>query len=375
MEFKELPLTSSLQEGVESFGFSELTPIQEACIPLIMKGKDIIGCAQTGTGKTMAYAIPTLQRILTTGEKEGPYALVLAPTRELALQIEQQFEGLTYFLDVNSSAVYGGGDATEFERQKKAIIKGADILIATPGRLLAHIKLGYVSFNHLTTVILDEADRMLDMGFREDIMHILKHTPSRKQTLLFSATMSPEIRKLAHTIMNKPEHVEFAVSKPAEGVMQAVYMTPESKKMKVIQSLLSGKDLERVLIFSATKKSVKEMEQAFRQMNLDARAMHSDLDQHNRNEIMRDFRNKKIPILIATDIVSRGIDIDNIELVINYNVPRDPEDYVHRVGRTARAKSSGVAITLVDRNEVKYLTKIEKLIGYSVYRMPEISSF
>lgn len=369
MKFTDLKLSPEVQDGLDAFGFDELTPIQEAAIPVIRSGKDLIGIAQTGTGKTMAFAIPTVERLISQKSNKGPRTLVLAPTRELALQIEEQFLGLTYFCGVSSSAVYGGGDASEFERQKQALVKGADILIATPGRLLAHIKLGYVSFDNIEILILDEADRMLDMGFREDILAILGKLPTRRQTLLFSATISQDIRKFAKNIMHDPETVAFSVSKPAEGVVQGVYEIRENKKLDLIRKLLEGKELERVLIFSATKKSVKLLETSLRQMGLKATAMHSDLDQTVRKQIMLDFKNKKEPILVATDIVSRGIDIDNIELVINMNVPHDPEDYVHRVGRTARAKNTGVALTLVDPKEKRYLDKIEKLIGYKIYRL------
>ena len=371
MRFKDYPFDPAILEGVRSFGFEEPTDIQKASIPLILEGKDVIGCAQTGTGKTWAYALPVIQQILTRKDRgQHPSVLILAPTRELAIQIDQQFEGLTYYSDVSSMAIYGGGDATEFEQQKQAILRGADILIATPGRLLSHINLGYTHLERISVLILDEADRMLDMGFKEDIMRIINRLTGKRQTLLFSATMAPEIRRFAKKIMNNPEEIDFEVSKPAEGVLQAVYITVERNKTSVLKKLLQDQELDHVLIFSATKKSVKELEREFKRMGFPVQAIHSDLTQPERNEILRKFKSKKLPILVATDVISRGIDIDDIDLVINYNVPQDPEDYVHRVGRTARAKKSGVAITLVSREESYKLKKIERLIGYTIYRMP-----
>ncbi len=371
MRFQDYPFDPSLQEGISSFGFEEPTDIQKASIPLILEGKDMIGCAQTGTGKTWAYALPVIQQVLSRKDRgRHPSVLILAPTRELAIQIDQQFEGLTYYTDVSSMAIYGGGDATEFEQQKQAILKGADILIATPGRLLAHIKLGYTHLEKIAVLILDEADRMLDMGFKEDIMRIIGQLTKERQTLLFSATMAKDIRQFARKIMQEPEEINFEVSKPAEGVMQAVYITHERKKLSVLTDLLKDQELDHVLIFSATKKSVKELEREFKRMNFPVQAIHSDLTQPERNEILRQFKNKKLPILVATDVISRGIDIDDIDVVINFNVPHDPEDYVHRVGRTARAKKSGVAITLVSPDELYRLKKIERLIGYTIYRMP-----
>ena len=372
MHFKDYPFDPAVLEGIASFGFEEPTDIQKATIPLILDGKDVIGCAQTGTGKTWAYALPVIQQILVKkGHSSHPSVLILAPTRELAMQIDQQFEGLTYYMDISSIAIYGGGDAVEFERQKQAILKGADILIATPGRLLSHINLGYTHLEKISVLILDEADRMLDMGFKDDIMRIVNKLTRERQTLLFSATMAPDIRRFARKIMHHPEEISFEVSKPAEGVMQAVYMSDEKKKLSILKNLLKDKDLDHVLIFSATKKSVKQLEQEFKRMGFPVQAIHSDLTQPERNEILRKFKSKKLPILVATDVISRGIDIDDIDLVVNYNVPQDPEDYVHRVGRTARAKKSGVAITLVSPEERYKLKKIEKLIGYAIYRMPD----
>ncbi len=372
MHFRDFPFDGALQEGIASFGFEEPTKIQQVSIPFILEGKDVIGCAQTGTGKTWAYALPVIQALLEHPDRElHPSVLILAPTRELAQQIDTQFEGLTYFMDISSIAIYGGGDAMGFEQQRQAILRGADIIIATPGRLLAHIKLGYTRLEKIRRVILDEADRMLDMGFKEDIMRILQQVPEKRQTLLFSATMSPDIRRFARKIMNDPEEISFEVSKPAEGVEQGVYFLKELDKFGVLTELVNDKELERVLVFSSTKKGVKQLERDLRRHGVDVQAIHSDLEQSDRNEILRRFRVGEVPVLVATDVISRGIDIDNIDMVINYNVPHDPEDYVHRVGRTARAKKKGRAVTLVDPEEHYRLKKIERLIGYPVPRLNE----
>jgi superfamily II DNA/RNA helicase len=370
MHFRDFPFDEALQEGIASFGFEEPTKIQQASIPLILEGRDVIGCAQTGTGKTWAYALPVIQTLLAQSERElHPSVLILAPTRELAQQIDTQFEGLTYFMDISSIAIYGGGDAMGFEQQKQAIVKGADIIIATPGRLLAHIKLGYTKLEKIRRVILDEADRMLDMGFKDDIMRILQELPEQRQTLLFSATMSSDIRRFAKKIMNTPEEINFEVSKPAEGVQQAVRFLHERDKFDVLKTLLQEEQLDRVLVFSSTKKGAKQLERDLRGQGLPVQAIHSDLPQSDRNEILRKFKIGEVPVLVATDVISRGIDIDNIDMVVNYNVPQDPEDYVHRVGRTARAKKKGRAVTLVTPDEHYKLKKIERLIGYAIPRM------
>ena len=371
MRFTDFPFDKALQEGIESFGFEEPTKIQQASIPVVLEGKDLIACAQTGTGKTWAYALPVIQGLLEDKERgQHPSVLVLAPTRELAQQIDTQFTGLTYFMDISSMAIYGGGDAMEFEQQKRAIVKGADILIATPGRLLAHIKLGYTRLENIHKVVLDEADRMLDMGFKDDIMSILGRLPEERQTLLFSATMSPDIRRFAKSIMREPvEEINFEVSKPAEGVKQGVYFLNEKEKFRVLKDLLTAEKLDRVLVFSSTKKGARQLERDLRGQGLPAQAIHSDLPQSDRNEILRRFKIGEVPILVATDVISRGIDIDNIDMVINYHVPQDPEDYVHRVGRTARAQSKGRAVTLVTGEERNKLRRIERLIGYPIPRL------
>jgi len=358
-------------QGIDAIGFEKPTPVQELAIPEIMTGNDLIACAQTGTGKTAAYVLPLLHGILTDKHRTDTIkALIIAPTRELAVQIDQQLEGFSYFAGVSSIAVYGGGSGTDFEVEKKAIKTGAEILVATPGRLISHINSGYVNFKELKYLILDEADRMLDMGFIPDIMKIISSLPKTRQTLLFSATMPNDIRGLAKKILRKPNEINLAVSKPAENVLQAAYLVYDNQKIALVKKLLTGKDLTSVLIFSATKSSVKDLEKDLLRHKFNVKAIHSDLEQDQRKEVLRQFKNREIQILVATDIVSRGIDIDNISLVINYNVPNDAEDYVHRVGRTARAEKTGVAITFINDKETWNFGKIEKLIETEVRKLP-----
>jgi len=350
--------------------FENPTPIQEQAIPVMLSGDDLIACAQTGTGKTAAYLLPVLNEML---EKKptGVTALILVPTRELAIQIDQQIEGFSYFLPVSSIAVYGGNDAGLWDQQKNALISGADIIVATPGRLIQHISMGYVNMSSLKHLILDEADRMLDMGFYDDIMQIVNILPTIRQTLLFSATMPPKIRELAKTILIKPKEINIALSKPAEGVLQAAYLVYDTQKIPLIIRLLEGKeDLNSIIIFSSTKLKVKEIYQSLKSKGNNVAAIHSDLEQADREAVMLDFRNRKIRILVATDIIARGIDVEGIDLIINFDVPRDAEDYVHRVGRTARAQSTGVALTFINEKEQYNFSMIEKLIEKEIYKIP-----
>lgn len=371
MNFSDFKLDDRINQGIESIGFEKPTPVQELAIPEILSGNDLIACAQTGTGKTAAYVLPLLHGILTQKERSGNIkALIIAPTRELAVQIDQQLEGFSYFAPVSSIAVYGGGSGTDFEVEKKAIKTGAEVLIATPGRLISHINSGYVNFDRLKYLILDEADRMLDMGFQPDILKIISFLPKNRQTLLFSATMPSDIRAFAKKILNNPNEINLAVSKPAENVLQAAYMAYDNQKIALVKKLITGKELPSVLIFSATKASVKDLERELLRLKMNVKAIHSDLEQEQRKEVLRQFRNREIQVLVATDIVSRGIDIDDISLVINYNVPQDAEDYVHRVGRTARADKTGVAITFINQKEVRNFTNIEKLIGSEIRKLP-----
>lgn len=365
MKFSEFKLHPQVFEGVDAMGFDEATPVQEQVIPIALEKRDLIACAQTGTGKTAAYLLPLLHH-LTTHKEQKIKALILAPTRELVMQIDQQFQGFGYFCGVESVGIYGGNDSAIWDQQRGAIEDGANVLIASPGRLLSHLNLGYVKLDSLEYLILDEADKMLDMGFVDDLKRIITYLPANRQTLMFSATMPPKIRQLANSILKNPAEVNIAISKPAEGVLQTAYMAYDTQKNKLIELILKDKDLDSVIIFASTKSTVKTLVNDLRRAKLNARAIHSDLEQCDREAVMLDFRNHKFSILVATDIVSRGIDIDNISLVMNYDVPRDPEDYVHRVGRTARAKSTGQAITLINPEDVQRFAKIEALIGYSI---------
>ena len=369
MEFKDFNFSPSILEGLEAMRFEKATPVQEKTIPVIMEGQDLIACAQTGTGKTAAYLLPLCNKLLEK-EHHGVKALILVPTRELAIQIDQQMEGFGYFLPVSSTAIYGGNDSKEWARQKIALTTGSDIVIATPGRMLQHITMGYVDFGTVEYLILDEADRMLDMGFYDDIMKVTKHIPEKRQTLMFSATMPPKIRELAKKILTSPAEVNIAISKPAEGILQAAYMVYDTQKIPLLNLLLREKDLPSILIFSSRKQTVKEIVQSLRRNGFNADAIHSDLEQADREEVLREFRNRNIQILVATDIIARGIDIEKIDLVINYDVPRDAEDYVHRVGRTARASTQGVAITLINETDQKDFYDIERLIEKDVYKIP-----
>ena len=369
MNFKDFNFSESILEGLEAMRFEKATPVQEQTIPVIMEGKDLIACAQTGTGKTAAYLLPLCNTLLEK-EHHGVKALILVPTRELAIQIDQQMEGFGYFLPVSSTAIYGGNDSKEWARQKTALTTGSDIVIATPGRMLQHITMGYVDFSTVEFLILDEADRMLDMGFYDDIMKVTKHIPEKRQTLMFSATMPPKIRDLAKKILTDPSEVNIAISKPAEGILQAAYMVYDTQKIPLLNTLLREKDLPSILIFSSRKQTVKEIVQSLRRNGFNADAIHSDLEQTERENVLREFKNRNVQILVATDIIARGIDIEKIDLVINYDVPRDAEDYVHRVGRTARAETQGVAITLINQEDQMDFYKIERLIEKDIYKIP-----
>jgi|SRR5690554_6166199 ATP-dependent RNA helicase RhlE len=364
MTFSELHLNELILDGLSAMGFNDPTPIQQQAIPVILEKKDLIACAQTGTGKTAAYILPTLHHLLDT-QSNHIDTIIIAPTRELALQIDQQVEGFAYFVPVSSIPVYGGGEASTWNQQKEALEQGANIVIATPGRLIAHLNLGYVDVNHVKRLILDEADRMLDMGFHDDIIKIVNMLPKERQTLLFSATMPPKIRSLAAKLLKDPVEINIAISKPAAGILQGAFSVYNHQKLPLIIELLKGheEDLPSIIIFSSTKQNVKVLEKELQKFGLAANAMHSDLDQSEREKVLMNFKNKKTQLLIATDIVARGIDIDSISLVINYDVPQDAEDYIHRVGRTARAASTGIAITLINEEDQYKFHKIETLIG------------
>lgn len=367
MKFTEFGFDQRLMEGIDAAGYEAATPVQEQVIPHILTGKDVIASAQTGTGKTAAFLLPLINNILhshTNGQSIT--ALVIVPTRELAIQISQHLEGFSYFTGISSIAVYGGGDGNAFVQEKKALSMGADIVVCTPGKMMAHIKMGYVKLNGLQCLILDEADRMLDMGFVDDINFIIKQLPAKRQNLLFSATMPPKIRELARNILHQPLEVNISISKPAEKIIQKVFFVYEPQKIPLVSHLLKQKTFSNTLIFCSSKLNVKNLTKDLKRAGFNADEIHSDLEQEKRESVLSDFRSGRLPILIATDILSRGIDIDNIELVINYDVPHDGEDYVHRIGRTARAQADGSAYTFVSDHEQHKFAAIEKLIEFSV---------
>lgn len=371
MTFRELGLNDQVLEGLDAMGFENATPVQEQAIPYILKGRDIVACAQTGTGKTAAFLLPVLDRIVSDHSlPDHVNAVVLVPTRELAIQIDQQLEGLSYFAPVSSIAVYGGGDGATFEQQKKALSKGANVIVATPGRLIAHLQMGYVKFDALKFFVLDEADRMLDMGFMDDMMKIMEYMPKDRQNLLFSATMPPKILQLAKKILTDPAEVKLAISKPAAGVAQEAYVVYDTQKVKLLQKLLKEKDLPSMLVFTSRKSNVREIVNALKKVGFAAKGISSDLDQGEREQVLLDFRNRKTQVLVATDILSRGIDIKNIDLVVNYDVPMDAEDYVHRVGRTARAATKGAAITFIGEQDQRRFHDIEQLIERVIDKSP-----
>ncbi|MCB0704033.1 MAG: DEAD/DEAH box helicase [Saprospiraceae bacterium] len=370
MRFTDLNLNEELLEALSYMGFEEATPIQEQAIPLILNNRDLIACAQTGTGKTAAFILPVLNQIA-INRQSGTSALVIVPTRELALQIDQQIQGFAYFVGINSLSIYGGGDGIEFDQQKKALSAGADIVVATPGKLISHLNMGYVKFDHVKHLILDEADRMLDMGFMEDIHKIFSYLPNDRQNLMFSATMPPKIRKFAREFLRDPEEISIALSKPAEGVLQAAYLAYDQQKAELLSILIADKpNYKSILIFSSTKRKVFEIARSLKNKGFSVDGISSDLDQKEREEVLSKFRAKKTRILVATDVLSRGIDIKDINLVINYDVPGNAEDYVHRIGRTARADTTGVALTLINEHDMADFSQIEKLIEREVMKVP-----
>ncbi len=375
MKFTELGIHEDLLDAIAYMGFDNATPIQEQAIPIILAGDDLIACAQTGTGKTAAFLVPILDLIadLQGGETS---TLIIVPTRELAMQIDQQVQGVGYTMGINSIAIYGGGDGDNWGQQKRALTQGADIIIATPGKLISHLNLGYVKFDTIKFLILDEADRMLDIGFYDDIVKIISYLPKERQTLMFSATMAPKIRTLASKILVNPQEINIAISKPAEGVLQAAYLCYDSQKIALINHLISeNPDYNSILVFCSTKKKVNELASSFRKNKFQAEAISSDLEQDKREEVLQGFKSKRTRILVATDVLSRGIDIKEINLIINFDVPQDAEDYVHRVGRTARADSTGVALTLVNEKDMFYFHRIEQLIERQVFKIPMPEQF
>jgi len=370
LDFSSFHFHEALAESLEASGYQKPTPIQEKAIPIILEGKDIIASAQTGTGKTAAFLLPILHKLLSEEKNDtNVHALILVPTRELAIQISSHLDGLTYFTSLSSIAVYGGGDGGSFVQEKQALSKGVDIVVATPGKLISHLNMGYVKMKELKYLVLDEADRMLDMGFHDDIMKIISHLPVKRQTILFSATMPPKMMQLAKTILHNPAEVSIALSKPPESIKQQVYLVYDTQKIPLIQHILGEQPYKSVLIFCSRKQTVKQLTAQLQKRKYNANEIHSDLDQTQRENVLLDFASKRLPILVATDILSRGIDIDQIELVINYDVPPDGEDYVHRIGRTARAATKGAAITLVNQDDFYKLKRIEKLISKEIEKV------
>ena len=366
MKFEDFKFHEKLMEAISYMGFEETTPIQDQAIPAILKGQDLIACAQTGTGKTAAFVLPSLNQ-LAEDNSDDVKVLILCPTCELALQIDQQIEGFSYFLPVHSIAIYGGGDGHEWVQQKKALTMGANMVVATPGKLISHLNMGYVKFDKVTHLILDEADRMLDMNFYDDIMKIKGFLPSLKQTSMFSATMASKIEKLAKTLLRNPKRITLELSKPLEKVSQEAFLVEEGFKTELVSKILKrNENFESILIFTSTKKKVTDIVRGFKKVDLIAKGISSMLDQKEREEVLLKFRAKKLRILVATDVLSRGIDVKDINLVINYDVPKKGEDYVHRIGRTARAKTDGAAITLITKKERYKMKRIEKLIGSEV---------
>jgi len=371
LKFTELKLHDQLIEGLGYMGFEDATPIQEAAMPKILAGNDLIGCAQTGTGKTAAFILPVLHKLASKVAK-GLNTLVICPTRELAIQIEQEIQGFSYFTGASSLAIYGGGDGTNWEAQKSALTEGCNIVVATPGKLMSHINMGYVDFSNIEHLILDEADRMLDMGFVDDILKIIKKMPKERQSLFFSATMPSKIREFASKILKAEyEEISMAISKPAAGVLQAAYLAYDAQKAQLLTQLIDkNPEYESIIVFTSTKRKVADIMNAFRGKKYEVAAISSDYEQKQREAVLLGFRSKRVRVLVATDVVSRGIDIKDINLVVNFDVPNDAPDYVHRVGRTARANTTGVALTFVNEDDMYKMHKIEELIGSEVPKSP-----
>lgn len=375
MKFTDLDLNDDILDALYDMRFDDCTPVQEKCIPEIIKGKDVLGVAQTGTGKTAAYLLPVLSQLADGGySKDSINCLIMSPTRELAQQIDQAMQGFSYYIpDVSSVAVYGGNDGNRYDQELKSMRLGADVIIATPGRLISHLSLGNVDLSKVSFFILDEADRMLDMGFSEDIMKIASYLPKDCQTIMFSATMPQDIEKLAQSLLKDPVEIKLAVSKPAEKIQQSAYICYETQKLEIIKDIFKAGNLKRVIIFSGSKQKVKRINQALTRLHINSGEMHSDLDQAQRDQMMFKFKSGQLDVLVATDILARGIDIDDITMVINYDVPHDCEDYVHRIGRTARADRDGQAITLVNEDDMFAFHQVEKFLDKEITKnaLPE----
>lgn len=369
MKFTDLNLDPGLMEGIEASGYITLTPVQEQVMPAILEGRDLIASAQTGTGKTAAFLLPILSRLIEHRHEGHTSGVIIVPTRELAMQIAQHVEGLSYFTPISSLAIYGGGDGGAFVQEKQALRNGVDLVICTPGKLIAHLNMGYVDFSQVQFLVLDEGDRMLDMGFHDDIMRIIRHLPEKRQSLLFSATMPEKIRSLAKKILKQPVEVNIAISRPPEKIVQRAYVVYEPQKKALIQKIIRETPHRSLIIFCSRKHTVKELTQTLKRANFSVAEIHSDLEQSEREDILGGFKSGRIPVVVATDVLSRGIDIDTIDVVVNYDVPHDGEDYVHRIGRTARAEKDGKAFTLVSEQEMHRFGRIEQLIGNKVPKL------
>ena len=376
MNFTDFGFDDDLMDGIDAMGYTTATPVQEQVIPYVLAGRDIIAAAQTGTGKTAAFLLPVVNKLLTEHHDSHTInAMIIVPTRELAVQICQALEGISYYTQVSFIAVYGGTGGALFANERKALTSGVDIVICTPGRMISHLNMGYVKLDGLKYLILDEADRMLDMGFYEDIIRMLSFLPKQRQNLLFSATMPPAIRKLAKTILHDPAEVNIAISKPPEQIVQEAFIVYDAQKIPLVKYILQQKQFDSVLIFCSSKLSVKQLYEELRRAHFSVGQIQSDLDQEQREQVLLDFKSKKLKILVATDILSRGIDIEDIDLVINYDVPHDGEDYVHRIGRTARAATKGTAYTFISVKEQTKFERIEKLLGHAVTKQPVPAQF
>ena len=370
MSFSNYGFDSKLTEGLEAVGYNTPTPIQEKAIPVILQGKDLIGSAQTGTGKTAAFLLPVIQKITEIPHKHGIVAVVIVPTRELAVQIDRLCQGLAYFTSVNSIPIYGGTDGNVYGREQIALKEGVDIVICTPGRFISHLNMGSVDLTDLKFLILDEADRMLDMGFYDDIIKILSYIPEKRQTLMFSATMPDNIRKLARKTLRHPVEINLGVSKPIEKIIQQAYFVDQFQKVSLIRHILTEKEMRSVLVFCSTKQNTKTLAHELKKTGISVAEIHSDLEQKTREDTLGLFRSKQLKVLVATDILSRGIDIDDIDMVINFDVPNDGEDYIHRIGRTARAEADGQSVTLITEKDKRSFSRIEDLLGYKVNKLP-----
>jgi len=367
LTFEELGLSPQILDGISSMGYKTATPVQSQVIQPILAGRDILASAQTGTGKTAAFLLPIIHKLITEPHPEDHInALIIVPTRELAIQIAGNMEGLGYFTNVSSIAIYGGGDGNSFTTEKTALTSGVDIVVCTPGRMIAHLNMGYVNLKHCSYLVLDEADRMLDMGFSDDLMKIISFLPEKRQNLLFSATFAPKMKSLAQKLLQNPVEINIAVSKPPEQIVQEAFVVYEKQKSPLVKHLLKLQEYTRVIVFCSKKQNVKSLTSDLKRARFSVEEIHSDLEQDVREQVLQDFRNKKTKILVATDILSRGIDIDEIELVINYDVPNDGEDYIHRIGRTARAQTKGTAYTFITESEQRKFKTIEDLLEKEV---------